>query len=400
MPLEFDALPARVPVPNAQSATVPWLIALVAIVAAGAALSIATWATNRPTQTPWFWTRAFGLPFLAWLAFYSGWWLVLANRRRNALIDNAAIHRKENHLHDAASVPLVVVGQSWCFSGLPERNRLADAMRAREQEDNVEAGVLVMPNKPFFLGNYADEALRHSSVLEWLLINLITPLAEHLRTGAHSHAIAMELCIHSVLTQERVRHALTTACTALGLKQPEKVRLLDAMPLYSIDHWLDERTHVPLRLAIAVQLRGAISDGLKVGQAEAGVAVLLANPPLDEPIPAGAICVHRPARGPVESINASISNALRWGGCSDSKLDTQWDAGLIEPLPKVLESVATRMNHARVVKLLETIGDAGVATPWLSLALAAQRASEVSGGQMVLDQQGNEFVATICRKKT
>jgi len=95
MPIEFDALPARVPVPDARTTTVSWLIALVIIVAAGAALSIATWPAARPTQTLWFWTRTFGLPFLAWLGLYSGWRFVLANRRRDALADNAAIELKE-----------------------------------------------------------------------------------------------------------------------------------------------------------------------------------------------------------------------------------------------------------------------------------------------------------------
>jgi hypothetical protein len=406
MPIDFDALPARVPVPHARTATVPWLIALVVVIAGGAALSIATWPVGRPTQTLWFWTRTFGLPFLAWLLLYSGRRFVLANRRRDALADNAAIDQKEDQLHEAAGVPLIVVGQTWCFSGVPERNRLEDAMKVREQQDDkAGVGVLAVPGKPFFQGNRADEVLRHSSVLEWLLVNLVTPLAEQLRASTNPNAIAIDLCIDSVLTQERVRRSITNAWFALGLKQPEKVQILNAMSLYSIDHWLDKRTRTPLRLAIAVQLRGVISGGLQAGQAEAGAAMLLANPSRRTTIPpdvtpADAICVHRPSRGPAESISASIANALRWGRCSDRKVDTRWDTGLIESLAKAVKSLTSPVNDASVVNLAQTIGDVGVATPWLSLALAAQRAKETSDRQMILDQQDGELVAMICRKKT
>jgi hypothetical protein len=89
-----------------------------------------------------------------------------------------------------------------------------------------------------------------------------------------------------------------------------------------------------------------------------------------------------------------------WGRCGDSKVDTRWDTGLAGPLAKALKSLTSPVNDASAVKLAQTIGDAGVATPWLSVALGAQRAKETSGTQLILNQQDGELVTMICRKKT
>lgn len=400
MPIDFNALPARVAVPTAQSSLVRWLIALVIIMAVGAALSIATWTAGRATQTLWFWTRTFGLPFLVWVFIYCGWRFLLAHRRRHTLADNAAIARREDRLHHEASVPFAVIGQSWCISAISERNRLEDAMNAGERADDPsEVRGLVIPGKPFFPGNRADEALRHAALLEWLLIELLKPLVRHIHNAGHRHAIAIRLCINSELTPESTRESVARAWPTLGLTHPERVELVEMMSLYAVDDWLDNRVRTPLHLAIAVQLRGAISEGLKTGEAEGAAAVLLAAQTGHEASPTDAICAHRPAKSADRTIGDGMANALRWGRCDDGKIDRRWDTGLAEPLEQALKRLDNPVNDASAVNLPETVGNAGVATPWLALALAAARAKESAGAQFILDQHDGELVAMICRKK-
>jgi hypothetical protein len=375
-------------------------MALLIVLTAGAFLSATTWPAERSTQTLWFWIRTLGLPFLAWLALFSGWLFLLGNRLRNALADNAAIDLKERRLHEDASVPFTVVGQSWCLSGVPEHNRVEDAMSVGEQEGDRDAtGALVIPEHPFVRGNYSDEVFRHASVLEWLLVKLIKPLANQLPAGTNPNSIAAQLRIDSELPPEGVRQSVVRAWAALGMTWPETVQLVDSMSLYSLDDWLDKRARSPLRLAIAVQLRGAISGGLQAGQAEGGAALLLA----DLPHPSNqtdVVCVHRPARSPIEALDTGISNAMRWGHCDDSKIAMRWGTGLAEPLAKALKSLDSPVSDAPFINLARTIGDVGVATPWLSVALAAHQALGSSGPQMILDQHDGELVAVICRKKT
>lgn len=397
MPIDFDALPDRVSVPGEKKALVPWLIALVLIVAAGAAASIAAWPAGRSTQIPWFWMRAFGLPVLLWLTLYSVWRFVNANRRRNALEDNAAIDRKEQQLHDDASVPFRVVGQCWRVSGWDGKPRVEDAMKKRESPAWVG---LVIPDRPFFPGNHADEVLRHAALLEWLLVEMLSPLAHEIGNGAGT---AISLGLDSLLPAADVRAVISRAWMKLGLRHAEKVELLQVTSLYVIDGWLDERSRRPHHLAIAVQLRGAISGGLQTGQAEAAAAVLLHRASGESTVEAESetiVFAHRPAKASIESFDEGAARALRWGSGGGKAITAVWNAGLGEPLATAFRSTKLLMGNASTVELSQTVGDAGIAAPWLALAFAAERARAGAGAQLIMDQQDGDLVAMVCRKKT
>jgi hypothetical protein len=393
MPVDLGALPDRVKVPDEQRALVPWLIALVLILAAGAAASILTWPDGRSTQTPWFWMRAFGLPALLWLSVYSAWRFVNAHRRRNALEDNAAIDRKEQRLHDDASVPFTVIGQSWRLSSWDDKQRAEDAMKNRESTDWVG---FVIPDRPFFPGNHADEVLRHAALLEWLLVEMVSPLAHEIKDGRKT---AIWLRLDSLLPTDDTRAVISRAWATLGLLHPEKVQLLEMMSLYAIDGWLDECRRQPRHLAIAVQLRGAISGGLQTGQAEAAAALLLQRMSADSADSESVVFAHRPAKASIESFDEGVANALRWGNGDSDPISAVWNAGLSEPLAKAFKSMKLPMNNAATVELTRTVGDAGIAASWLALALAAERAGAGAGAQLIMDQQDGDLVATVCRKK-
>jgi hypothetical protein len=363
MPVDFDALPARATVPPERKAVVPGLIALVILVAVGAAISIATWPAGQSTQAPWFWARTFGLPSLMWLLLCSAWRFVHAHRVRNALADNEAIDRKERRLHADASVPFAVVGQSWCFSSVAERNRLEDAMKAHEPAGGPSmVSGLVVPGRAFFRGNEADEARRQATVLEWLLVELVRPFAHDLKG---SRGTAVRLCLDSDLTADAAEASVSRAWATLGLRQAEKVQLTEEMSLYAVDAWLDKVMLHQRHLAIAVQLRGVISGRLQMGQAEAGAAVLLASTSAESPDPAAIICAHRPSKSVAESLEGGVANALRWGHCAEGTIETRWNAGLAEPLATAFKSLEGPVNDAPAIELARTIGDVGVATPWL-----------------------------------
>lgn len=393
MPIDFGALPPRAAISDARKAIIPWLIALIFVLSAGAAISIMSWPAGRPTQTLWFWIRTFGLPLLVWLFSYSSWRFMHANRLRNALVDNAAIDGKERQLHADASVPLMVIGESWRTPGIADQGGRKDVIKVGESDKMAE---LCIPGTPFFLGNSADEVHRHAALLEWLLVELLRPLVHELKDSR----TAVWLCLDSMLSDELAKAAIARAWAALGLGRPEKVQLREAMTLYAIDGWLDGRTFYCRHLAIAVQLRSAISGELRAGQAEAGAAVLLGGVQAGARDSTALVCAHRPARCRIESLDKGIANALRWGHSADGSIETTWNSGLDEPLAKAFRSLGTPVSGVPAIELAQTVGDAGVATPWLALALAAAKTRASGGAQLILNQQGGDLVAMICRKKT
>jgi hypothetical protein len=315
---------------------------------------------------------------------------VHAHRLKNALSDNAAVDRKEQQLHDDASVPFEVIGQSWCFS-CTDRNRLEDAIKARKP---AQTAGLVIPGRPFFPGNKADEARRHATLLEWLLVELLRPLADALEASE----TAVWLRLDSTLSADIAKAAVSRAWAELNLVHAERVQLLESMSLYAIDGWLDMSSRYPRHLAIAVQLRGAISGAWQTGQAEAGAAVLLSSTLTGSQDPAAIVCAHRPAKRSIESVDEGIADALRWGHCAEGAIETLWNSGLAAPLAKAFKSLDGSLNDAPTIELPRTIGDAGVATPWLALALAAAMTKESAGAQLILDQQDGDLAAMICRK--
>ena len=393
MSVDFEALPERAFVPKVRQAIVPWLIAFVAVMTAGAAISIATWPADRPTQTLWFWLRGFGLPFLAWILAYSSWRFLSANRVKNALADNAAIDRQEEQLHAEASVPFALTGQAWRFSDVTEQGSLEDAIRVRESE---EITGLVIPDRPFFQGNRADEVERHAALLEWLLVELVGPLARELNA---LRAPNIWLALDSLLPSEAAEAAIARAWATLGLVQAENVHLLESLPLYTLDGWLDTSMPDTRHLVLAVQLRGAISGEMQPGEVEAGVAVLLDATEAGSHEATALAHAHRPTRSDMESISNGVANALRWGHCSDGHIDATWNAGLAEPLVNAFKGLGGPVNDAPTVELAQTVGNAGVAAPWLALALAAAKAKEGAGAQLILHQQESDLVAMVCRRK-
>lgn len=393
MPVNFEALPTRTVVPNTRRSILLSLIGLIAMMAAGVTISLATWPAERPTQTQWFWIRSVGLPFLAWLLAYSGWRFLGANQLQNAVADNAAIDRQEDQLHAEARVPFAVIEQSWRFSGVVGQSNVEEATRGRE---SAEITGLVIPDRPFFRGNRADEVERHAALLEWLLVELVGPLAHELKVPRMTK---IWLALDSTLSSEEAEAAIARAWIALGLERAEEVQLLETLPPYTVDGWLDASARHTRHLVLAVQLRGAISGEMQLGQAEAGVAVLLGDT-LDGLRNATALAyAHRPTRSDMESIPIGVANALRWGHCSDESVDAVWNTGLAEPLVKAFKSLGGAVNDAPAVELTQTIGNAGVATPWLALALAAANAKEGAGTQLILDQQEGDLVAMVCRRK-
>jgi hypothetical protein len=394
MPVDFDALPDRAAIPGIKRTPVPWLIALVLILAGGAAISIATWPVGRTTRIPWFWLRTFGLPFLLWLFLYCGWLFFQTHLRRNTLADNAAIDRKEEKLHREASVPFKVIGQSWRVSGLDDRR---SAQVAGVELNLDESRGLTIPDRPFFHGNEADESRRHAVVLEWLLIEVLKPLTHCLRD---MREISVCLCLESLLSPDEAKAAIAKAWDSFGLEDSRKVQLFGAMSLFSIDGWLDQIAGKSRYLAISVQLRGVISGVISTGEVEAGAAVLLERTRTKFSHEEEAVFVHRPAKVCVDSLEKGVGDALRWGGCNAESVGAVWNRGLDAGLETAFKSVKLPANMAPIAELRETIGDSGVAMPWLTLALAAAKAAGSKDAQLIVDQQDGELVAMVCRKKT
>ncbi|MFK0376414.1 hypothetical protein [Pandoraea sp. NPDC090278] len=192
MPIEFERVPARKPVPEPASLSFITAIATLAVTLfVGAALTFALWPTDVSSNTPSLLAYAVGLSVAAW-AFSCCIWLGYADvTRSSAVAYNVECDALEQRCHNAASVPLIVLGHTWCFSSDPVENQLAGildgSVKAVARPSAAQAGVEVkarwidMPGRTYAAGNMLNEFGRHTRLVDWLYEHLFKHIVDALQ---------------------------------------------------------------------------------------------------------------------------------------------------------------------------------------------------------------------------
>ncbi len=156
----------------------------------------------------------------------------------------------------------------------------------------------------------------------------------------------------------------------------------------AIDVWLDhvsEGRRLEARLIVAIQLRRLLSAMPPAGGAEAGVALLLLPDVMASQYEVVRMAnLHRPVRGPFDQSNNALLHALMWADVAAADISGGWQTALNAAQAGQLREPAVGLGmKTRATDLDQTVGNAGVAAPWLAIACAARSLSSDTQSQII-----------------
>ncbi|MEX3764974.1 hypothetical protein [Paraburkholderia phenoliruptrix] len=399
MPVELPEVEPSGDAPKPPRAIV-WLGVFVVVMLAGVVVASLTWPNGEPTNTVWFWVRLLVLPALIWCALYG---LRLhyydeETQRRQAQREVRAEDREKALLF--ASEPLAVLGCAYLTA--PGSANVAARIARRELLLSAETSPA------------GTDAVRHTA----LEFNESTELPERYRAcfGALLERIAgsvaaipskVPLSVHLHLPpdvdQESLLNLWQSCWTAKNLR-PVKAKLLAApQGVMILDEWLDIRGGPSLEkasLVVSVQLH----DAPPQSSAESVVGVLLAWAPLAErcALKTQAL-LHRPVEVGADGLDGAVSKALLWGKTSANDARDLWQVGLSKSDKGALLQAAsvTKLGvsqtdgFAGVHDVDLAIGNPGICSGWLAIALGVEHAVQIGVQQLIAWHEGSLRLALI-----
>lgn len=410
MPIDFERVPPRVPVPPPpRPSVIFWVILLVVTVALGTGLTIVLWPKGSPSNTLWFWCCAALFPLLAWVFLFSVSQGIAHARRCEVMAINHVSDRFEQERHSLAGQPLVVLGHGWCFSAEDKENNVEAVLNgdielgtrpsAAQPGTDVSARWLEIPGEPFYAGNILVEHKRHRAVCDWLLRRLIDCVGNTLATLPVHTVLHVDVCSRSLVKSAEVQARLHERIRAKAPTLQVKVNASDRhFSLFLVDDWHDQIKPREARLLVCLQLRKVVSVSPQNGVAEAGVALLVAHPGIVRNAP--PLHLHRPAKGKADGKHEACDLAVRWCGADTAQVRTVWSHTLSEDVSLPVKSCPRFSKGAQRVDVGTTVGDCDGAGAWLATALALEQAKLTRTPQLVLSHQGDDLIALACKTPT
>ena len=387
-----------------------WAALFAAIMAAGIAYTLLTWPQGTPGNTVWFWLRLLLFPAMAW-SLLLGLRLLYVEQEQDRIRAEWDVWKEDrDNAVRFAQEPLAVVGMAY---------RCSVGSRAAAQS--------VAQGRPIIAARQPSEgiaAIAHTrldavegptleSRYEACLIDLLdrlddalralparAPLAVYLQTiepepkpREHDSARSHDKGQGKEQDEARVDiSAVWQRCwAAFGHRSVPAHALAPRDSMMTLDAWLDEYGGPKLEkfaLVVAVQLHATPP----ANSAEAAVALLLGWAPLAQrnALPVGVL-LHRPIAMTDDTLANTLTTALLWGHAQGAQVGGLWQAALDEAAKTDLIKAASDLGVAAakadglngIHDIDRVLGNAGVATPWLALALASEHAERTGAAQAV-----------------
>ncbi|CAG9168041.1 hypothetical protein [Cupriavidus pinatubonensis] len=410
MPIDFKRIPPRIPVPPPpRPSIILWTFLLASIVALGAGLTVALWPKSTPSHTLWFWCCAAIYPIFVWSALLCCSLGIGYARRSEAMAINRVNDSIEQERHTLASMPLAVLGHAWCFSSNDEENDAQGVFNGTLHLDfkpsvgqlgtDVRARWLEIPGDPFYSGNVLLENVRHEALCDWVLGRLIERIGGPLKALPSHTILHVDLCLKSLVNPDRVEGSLQKLILAKAPSLQIKITgSPDHVSLFRVDDWHGQLRPGEAVLLLSLHFRRSISELLDDGDAEAGVALLVARPGAMHRDP--SLRLHRPATGTIDAEGEPFARALRWGGVEASQIHTIWSHALADDLAHPVKAAPQFSQDLQWTDVSATVGQCDGTGPWLALVLALEHARLTGGPELVLSQQGDELIALVCKTST
>lgn len=417
MPVDLPTPPPDT-TPPAMPNPFVWAALFVAVMTAGVAHTLLTWPHGTPTNTAWFWLRLLFFPAMTW-SLLLGLRLLYVEQETDRI--RAELDQWKEDRDEAvrfAQEPLALLGMAYqCSIGsravaetVAQGGQIIAAQQPGEgfnaiphtRLDSLEGQALESRYEACFtdLLDRLDDALCALPPHAPLEVYLQGTEMEA-RPREHLHAPAQD----KKQDEERVDIlVIWQRCwEGFGHRTVPTHRLSPHDSLMVLDAWLDEYGGPALEkfvLVVAVQLHTTPPPD----SAEAATALLLGWAPLAQrkalPI---EVLLHRPIAMTDGTLADTLATALLWSHADAVQVTGLWQAALDGAIKTDVIKTASELGIAACKTdglngahdIDHVLGDAGVAAPWLALALAAEHTAHTGAPQAVATRR-----PTLCMALT
>jgi hypothetical protein len=320
MPAELHKMPEKVSLPEPPN-KIRWLIIIVVVFLAGAAISLSFWPKDVTTHSAWFWFCTLATPLFVGIASY-------ALRLRSYENECDRIHWW-NHLHQEQYDTQVNRGKRYAallgkaYITSVANNKLASVLLGvgsqlqSQYSAFLQRSLMTAQLKPHPLTFSESE---YVSRLEMYLIQLIRMLQPDL--SAVPGNLSIRIHHDGTLESAQIRTLWEKLYDASNPKAEIAIET-GGDGLMWLDDWLDKQER-QLSLSVEINLFGEIKDK----HAESVSALLLASPEWiseygDENVSA---VIHRPAV--MDDEDNAFNDAFLWGGLAAGDKFSVWRSQL------------------------------------------------------------------------
>ena len=383
MPVFLDEVPERA-TKIKRPATLRWFGLLLLILATGCVLSFSFWGTERAGAI--FWFMALGVPFCIWGALFGirrtaykadQVWAESWNADRIILRNNEIV-RGQRAAWVITSGVITQAGSS--------ADKLLAAIRGslpvlQVQKTRSGAG----PVRHSKLTGFEDESelVEFNAFIKTLIIQAI-PALERIPANIPCWLIA-DFDVSFTLDAEQ------SVLNIISSETGRSFSLFKAKGFAAFDYWLDNAW---LKPSLLLCLSAIIRDTPEEGDGEVISLTLMLN--RKHPEFPDAIQLHRPEKHHNGSLAKTLSRALLWSKLSPEEVQGSWVAG--RKISQGGEWNIACEEHKLSVDMTEDhkniddyIGQVGISSPWLAVALAAPSASSGMPQIIAIETSENEL---------
>lgn len=386
MPIYLDEVPENVDGISRPS-TIRWVIFLVVIMLAGLMLTLWQWTGDRRGIS--FWFTALGLPFCMWgllvIFRHIGYRLELKGEAGwNYECDDLEETETSRGRRFAWILDTWVQTQAGRGTG-----SLSAAMALSTpllKTTKPRTGGKLVRHAPITDFDSEPEALTKAIEKAALRINkTLARLPEKLPCWLMFDS-------DTELSVEKEAELLLLVIEKSG----RALRQIPGQGMNALDYWLDHRWTKPSALVVlTLSLRSSPQEN----DAEAIASMVLCNRKSHQ-YP-DAVRLHRPQKSSPETLTHNMAHSLRWAEVSPDAIKGIWITGeAITDRPGLNQSCEDNkltLSLTDGIKSIDaTLGYAGQASPWIAVALAADKVSEL-GAQLIAAQPdpGNDDIWLI-----
>lgn len=185
----------------------------------------------------------------------------------------------------------------------------------------------------------------------------------------------------SVSTEE---HSVLQRLVKESIGFPFNITFVCGEGMQAVDAWLDSPYIMQNLLVIAVNLSEKITDGA----GEAAIALLMSSPETTEVTQSVLAQIRRPEQMKTKpEIRSVIMQALRWGETTPDEIKQIWltGTGVSNKASALLSTAGVRFPFAGEPCDIDLkTGLTGIVSPWLAIAIAADRAGQFESPQLVM----------------
>ncbi|CAB3751485.1 hypothetical protein [Paraburkholderia solisilvae] len=394
MPVELprpqgDITPPTPPTP------IVWLIVFLVVLVAGVVSTLLTWPKGEPTGTAWFWLRLLAFPAMAGSLLYGLRLYYYQEEMTRLEAETETLADDRENAISFAREPLAVLAMAYlCAIGTRDvAQRVAAKNTSLESRDAPQDDATVASVRHTVL-TLPGDSLRENRYRS-CFVELLERLDQSLCSLPQQIPLEVYLQLPEGVAHDEIRAIWQSCWDAFGHRPGALSMLAPESGLMALDEWLDVYGGPALEkfaVFVAVQLY----DTPPANSAEAATALLLGWAPLAERKGLVSLAeLHRPVQAEQDQINEAASRALLWGAVEPEEISDMWQGGLERAdrsaLTQASSDLALAVSNtdqlAGIHDVDAAIGDAGVASPWLVIALAAEHAATTGKPQLAASRQ-------------